>query len=120
MLRRSFVAGLGALWLPAAARAEPSLAAEPFALGVASGRPSPGSVVLWTRLMPKGEPGERLVAPVPVDWAIAEDEGMRRIVGSGQAVAEARWAHSVHVEVQGLRPGRPYWYRFTVRDTPSP
>jgi alkaline phosphatase D len=51
MLRRSFVAGLGGLWLPAAARAQPKPAANPFALGVASGRPRPQSVVLWTRLM---------------------------------------------------------------------
>jgi alkaline phosphatase D len=120
MLRRSFVAGLGGLWLPATARAEPPLAANPFALGIASGQPRPDSVVLWTRLMAEGNHGERLIAPIPVDWMIAEDEGMRRVVGSGQAFAEARWAHSVHVEVQGLRPNRPYWYRFTARGTPSP
>ncbi len=125
MHRRSFVAGMGAtglggLWLPAAARAEPPLAAEPFALGVASGRPMPGSVVLWTRLIAAGEPGEQLSAPIPVDWAIAEDEAMQRIVGRGQAIAEARWAHSVHVEAGGLKPSRPYWYRFTVRGKASP
>jgi alkaline phosphatase D len=120
MLCRSFVAGLSGLWLPSAARAAPPLAADPFALGVASGRPTPASVVLWTRVMPEGERGERLVAPVRVDWAIAEDEAMRRVVGTGQAVAEAQWAHSVHVEVGGLKPGRPYWYRFAVRGVASP
>jgi len=125
MHRRSFVAGLGAtglggLWLPVASRAEPPLAADPFALGVASGRPMPDSIVLWTRLIAAGEPGERLGTSIPVDWAIAEDEAMRRVVGHGQATAEARWAHSVHVEVGGLRPNRPYWYRFTVRGKASP
>ena len=125
MHRRSFVAGLGAtglggLWLPATARAEPPLAADPFALGVASGRPMPDSVVLWTRLIAAGEPGERLVSSIPVDWTIAEDEAMRRVVRHGQATAEARWAHSVHVEVGGLRPNRPYWYRFTARGKASP
>lgn len=125
MHRRSFVAGLGAagiggLWLPAAARAEPPLAADPFALGVASGRPMAGSVVLWTRLIAAGEAGEQLTAPIPVDWTIAEDEAMRRVVGHGQAMAEARWAHSVHVEAGGLKPNRPYWYRFTVRGKTSP
>ncbi|TAJ88067.1 alkaline phosphatase D family protein [Reyranella sp.] len=125
MHRRSFVAGMGAagiggLWLPAAARAELPLADDPFALGVASGRPMPGSVVLWTRLIAAGEPGEQLSAPIPVDWAIAEDEAMQRIVGRGQAIAEARWAHSVHVEAGDLKPSRPYWYRFTVRGKASP
>ena len=121
MRRRSFIAGLAGLSLPASARAEAPLAAEPFGLGVASGRPAPESVVLWTRLMAAaGDSGERLGAPIPVGWAIAEDKGMRRVIGSGQTIAEARWAHSVHVEAGGLRPGRPYWYRFTVRGKASP
>ena len=124
MLRRSFVAGLGGLWLPSAVRADTPppapLAADPFALGVASGRPAPDPVVLWTRLMPAGEPGERLGPAMTVGWAIAEDEAMRRVVQSGQATAEAAWAHSVHVEAGGLKPGRPYWYRFTVAGKASP
>jgi alkaline phosphatase D len=89
------------------------MAADPFALGVASGRPAPDSVVLWTRLM-AAERGERLGAPLPVNWAIAEDDKMQKVVRSGEATAEARWAHSVHVDVAGLKPDRPYWYRFTV------
>ena len=120
MLRRSFVAGSVGLWLPAAARAQPRLAANPFALGVASGRPRSQSIVLWTRLMAEGERSGRLIAPVPVGWTIAEDEAMQRVVASGQATAEARWAHSVHVKVQGLRPNRPYWYRFTAEGAASP
>ena len=124
MLRRSFVAGLSGLWLSSAVRADTPppapLAADPFALGVSSGRPAPDSVVLWTRLMPAGEPGERLGPAMRVDWAIAEDEAMRRIVQTGQATAEPAWAHSVHVEVAGLKPGRLYWYRFTVAGKASP
>ena len=120
MRRRSFLASLGGICLARAARAAPGLAANPFALGVASGRPRPGSIVLWTRLIADGGPEERLVGPVPVSWTIAEDATMQRIAGSGETIAEARWAHSVHVEVQGLKPNRPYWYRFTVQGTPSP
>ena len=119
MQRRVFVSGLGALWLPSLARADAPLAPQPFSLGVASGRPTPDSVVLWTRLM-AAQPSESLGAPIPVDWEIAEDEAMRRIVHAGQAVADARWAHSVHVEVGGLTPRRRYWYRFTVRGVASP
>src|SRR5689334_6582956 len=102
MKRRSFVTGAGALgaalWLPPRSRAQAPLAANPFGLGIASGHPMPDSVVLWTRLM-AGQRAERLGPPIPVDWTIAEDEAMTRIVQRGQATAEARWGHSVHVEV---------------------
>ncbi|CAN5366123.1 alkaline phosphatase D family protein [soil metagenome] len=119
MYRRSFLAGAGALWLPSMARAQAPLAAEPFGLGVASGHPQATGVVLWTRLM-AADPSAALDGPVPVQWTIAEDERLRNVVRSGEAVAEARWAHSLHVEVEGLRPNRPYWYRFTVQGKPSP
>ena len=118
MKRRSVVAGLGALWLPSMARAAVPLAAQPFGLGVASGRPTPGSVVLWTRLLAEN-PAERLADPIEVQWAIAEDERMSRLVRTGSAKAEPSWGHSVHVEVEGLRPNRFYWYRFTVQGKTS-
>jgi len=119
MKRRTFIAGSGALWLPSLARAAAPLAADPFGLGVASGRPTPGSVVLWTRLM-ADNPAERLEGTIAVDWSLAEDERMSRVVRSGTASADARWAHSVHVEVGGLLANRPYWYRFTVNGKASP
>jgi alkaline phosphatase D len=123
MHRRSFVAGLGSLaaspWLSLRARAAAPLAAEPFGLGVASGHPSPQSVVLWTRLL-AADPTQPLRGTFPVAWSIAEDERLQRVVRSGEAVAEPRWAHSVHVEAGGLQPGRPYWYRFTVNGKASP
>ena len=34
--------------------------------------------------------------------------------------AERRSAHCVHVEVSGLEPNRPYWYRFTGLGEQSP
>lgn len=125
MQRRSFVAGLSsvlgapALWLPSHARAAAPLAADPFGLGIASGRPLPTSVVLWTRLM-AADPADRLDGAIPVGWTIAEDEWMQKVVRSGEATAEPRWGHSVHVDVEGLRPNRPYWYRFTVQGKASP
>src|SRR5690242_10790260 len=119
MQRRSFVIGVGSLWLPSLARAQAPLADDPFALGVASGRPAPDSVVLWTRLM-AAVPSDRLSAPMTVGWAIAEDDRMQKVVRSGEATAEAGWAHSVHVDVAGLKADRPYWYRFTVNGKASP
>src|SRR5262245_19408592 len=44
---------------------------------------------------------------------------MRTVVQRGSAVAEAAYAHSVHLEVRGLDGDRPYWYRFTSGDAES-
>jgi alkaline phosphatase D len=129
--RRSFVTGTASLatvaWLsgcrsPASQASAPRFSAYPFSLGVASGEPSPDGMVIWTRLAPEPlVPGGGLPpAPIPVRWEIAEDEGMRRIVQSGEAVARSEWGHSVHVEPAGLRPDRWYWYRFSAGDARSP
>jgi alkaline phosphatase D len=119
MKRRALLATASALWLPSMARAAAPLAADPFGLGVASGRPTPDSVVLWTRLLAE-DPRESPGAAHPVGWSIAEDPQMQKVVHSGEAIAEPRWAHSVHVDVGGLRPDRTYWYRFTVAGKASP
>jgi alkaline phosphatase D len=109
--RRSFLKTVGAL---GAAHALPAFAANPFSLGVASGYPSPDGVVLWTRLAGTLDP-----LGVPVRWEIATDEGMKSIISSGTAGADAAWAHSVHVEVKGLSPERWYWYRFMTAGAES-
>ncbi|HWP19071.1 MAG TPA: alkaline phosphatase D family protein [Burkholderiaceae bacterium] len=95
---------------------------EPFTLGVASGMPRPGSVVLWTRLAPR--PLDRDWGMTPeahaLHWEVAEDEGFARVVRRGQTLARPEHAHSVHVEVTGLQPGRVYHYRFRSGDVWSP
>src|SRR3954447_19378378 len=111
--RRRFLQSLATL---AAAAAVPRAAisgfkAYPFTLGVASGYPSATSVVLWTRLMGDLDP-----APIPVRWEISSDEAMKSVVRSGSISADPAWAHSARVEVQGLEPDRPYWYRFSAAD----
>lgn len=87
---------------------------NPFTLGIASGYPTPDSMVLWTRLaLSPLEPGGGMPGEViPVNWAIATDEHMRSVVQHGTAYATPEWAHSIHVEPSGLDPGREYWYRF--------
>jgi alkaline phosphatase D len=37
---------------------------------------------------------------------------MRNVVRRGVALAHPRFAHSVHVDADGLDPGKTYWYRF--------
>ena len=94
---------------------------EPFTLGVASGCPRPDGVVLWTRLAPDALNGGGMgKQPLEVTWEVSEDEGFRRIVQRGAAIATAELAHSVHVELRGLAPGRFYWYRFRSGNAQSP
>lgn len=129
--RRHFVvgagAGFGATLIGANATASPGggrLSQNPFALGVASGDPLSDSVILWTRLAldPLDESGfaGMPARTVPVQWQVAEDPGMRRVVRRGTFRARPENAHSVHVDVRGLRPGREYWYRFKVMRWLSP
>ena len=104
-----------------AAEARPMFKADPFTLGVASGDPDSSSVVLWTRLAPEplvpdGGMGQRRVQ---VDWVVAEDEQLNHVVARGSEVASPQLGHSVHAEVQGLKPDRWYWYRFQSGDSQS-
>lgn len=111
--RRRVLSGAAALGVWALAPAvvgraiaQPGLSGHPFTLGVASGSPRPGGVVLWTRLAPSplfpggGMPRE----VVPVECEVASDESMTQIVQRGATAAAPEWAHSVHVEVEGLEP----------------
>ena len=96
--------------------------ADPFRLGVASGDPDHAGFVLWTRLAPRPlEPdGGMEPALVAVRWEVAEDEAMKTVVQSGTATATRLLGHSVHVEVNGLKPDRWYWYRFQAGEAQSP
>jgi alkaline phosphatase D len=99
-----------------------SLADNPFTLGVASGDPDATSVVLWTKLAtdPLEPDGGMKPESVPVAWEVAEDQSLKKIVAKGTSAAAPKFGHSVHVEVNGLRPDRWYWYRFMTGDAVSP
>ncbi|MER6097251.1 alkaline phosphatase D family protein [Streptomyces sp. NPDC001728] len=95
---------------------------DPFTLGVASGDPLPGSVLLWTRLAPRPfEPDGGLpAARLSVHWELARDERFTRTVRRGRTTAHPEFRHSVHVEVEHLDPDREFLYRFRVGDWTSP
>ena len=86
----------------------------PFSLGIASGDPAPDGFVIWTRLAPDPlEPhGGMGMGVMPVTWEVASDDRFQAIVAKGEAAARPELGHSVHVEVAGLQPDRPYYYRF--------
>jgi alkaline phosphatase D len=95
--------------------ARPAFARYPFSLGIASGDPSADGAVIWTRLAPEPLRGGGMpMRAVEVGWEVAADEGMRRVIKRGTAIAAPMLGHSVHVELNGLQPGREYWYRFVA------
>ncbi|RYJ00598.1 MAG: alkaline phosphatase, partial [Acetobacteraceae bacterium] len=114
------------LAMPALVTACKSRAAQPFGpftLGVASGDPWPDGVVLWTRLAPEPLAPLGGMAPdarIEVGWEVAEDPGFQRIAARGRELAHAGEGFAIHAEAGGLRPGRPYWYRFQADGMPSP
>ena len=129
LTRRSLLAGglalLAAPHLRASTRAararELRWQSTPFSLGVASGDPTPNGVVLWTRLAVDPLNGGGMpAANVDVAWAVADDDKMTRVVRRGTATARPDFAHAVHVEVEGLNPGRTYWYQFRAGNDQSP
>jgi len=82
---------------------------------VASGEPLPDSVMIWTRLAPDPlNNGGMPQKPVTLRWEVAVDDKMRDVVQRGKVTAQPEFAHSVHVEVAGLKPHHWYWYRFDV------
>jgi alkaline phosphatase D len=119
-------AGATSIWPPAASAApyRGPLRADPFTLGVASGDPEHDGFVLWTRLAPNPLADDGLGGmpsrDVHVRWELAADPGFRRIVRRGVTVARAKAAHTVHVELHGLPPGREFHYRFKAERYVSP
>jgi len=89
--------------------------ANPFYLGVASGDPRPDSVVIWTRLA-RETLGNALSSnePVAVDYEIAETANFSTIYRKGSAAALPELGYSVHLDLQGLNPGKEYYYRWML------
>ena len=113
MSRRQFLASavaLGATAVWASARGRYSQVAwsevrDSYPEGVASGDPSPESVILWTRHPSSGS--ARLTVEV------AEDEHFTRVIARVNATASADLDWTCRILVIGLRPRTTYWYRFT-------
>lgn len=116
------MATFAAMPVPAArpALAKPRFLNDPFTLGVASGEPLSDGFVIWTRLAPDPCNPEALPPEsIEVEWEVAAEPAFRRVVQKGRALAQPEWAHAVHVELRGLEPGRPFWYRFRAGDAES-
>ena len=77
---------------------------------------------LWTRLAPEPlvEGGGMPRRDVAVRWELARDHRFKKVERRGVVAAVPELAHSVHVDVRGLDPGREYFYRFSTGPDRSP
>ncbi len=112
--RRQLIAtsafGLGGLILPGGAATAQGLgAAKGFTHNVASGEPDTESVLLWTRYVGTGD-----AAHVTAEVSATPD--FARLIG-GAAVTTGPWRDwTAKVAVDGLSPGKTYYYRFVAAD----
>jgi alkaline phosphatase D len=79
-----------------------------FLHGVASGDPTADSIILWTRVSVDSP------RAVEVNWCMAEDREMTRIVASGRTRTDASKDFTVKVDADGLPAGTTLFYQFAV------
>ncbi|MDQ3404972.1 MAG: alkaline phosphatase D family protein [Actinomycetota bacterium] len=118
--RRTFLlGGLASAGVTLLSASNAHAAPYPFTLGVASGEPLSDGFVLWTRLAPSPLNADGLGGmantTVAVEWQVATDDRFTQLARTGSVNATQGSAHSVHVEVGGLQPGREYFYRFRAQ-----
>ncbi len=102
--------GIGALALPGFATAAGVADLRGFTHAVASGEPATDSVLLWTRYVPAGGGAVELRAE------IAETSDFARVVSGGSQITGPWRDHTAKVTVEGLAPGRAYFFRFVAPD----
>ncbi|KAK2795902.1 hypothetical protein FQN50_009680 [Emmonsiellopsis sp. PD_5] len=114
-----------------------------FTHGVASGDPYATSVILWTRCAPSTENVEDAVdaerggelydsvpiygekegnaavskAPVCLNYNVATDKELKKVVDSGTVYTSSDVDYTVKVEASHLKPFTTYYYQFTVCDS---
>jgi alkaline phosphatase D len=113
--------------------------ASDFQHGVASGDPLADRVILWTRVTLSAEALANVAAAeaearknprlagelenlkrIPLRWEVALDPQFKRKARVGVAFALPERDYTVKVDVDGLRAGTTYYYRFVGRDINSP
>jgi alkaline phosphatase D len=79
----------------------------PFYHGVASGDPLHDRVIIWTRVTPN-----EIDSTVAVSWEIAKDPNFASLYKSGSTITSRNRDFTVKVDVDALKPGQIYYYRF--------
>lgn len=81
-----------------------------FPQGVASGDPTPSSVVLWTRV--ERVAGGGVDSGINLIAQVSRDEGFARVIAEEEIRVDAASDHTARLILQGLKPGETYYYRF--------
>ncbi|WP_250007810.1 alkaline phosphatase [Actinoplanes sp. M2I2] len=113
--RRSLLLLAGAGVAGAAVSSPAAAATTVFQHGVASGDPTPGGILLWTRVTVES-PGPAAT----VQWQIAADASFSAVIRSGAVLTGPERDYTVKADVDGLAAGTTYWYRFGLGGTWSP
>ena len=77
---------------------------QPFALGVASGRPRSDSLVLWTRLLLRADDAHLANQALPVELEVFVDAALKQRVQVHTITTNAVRGHSVHAQLKNLKP----------------
>jgi len=115
LTRRS---ALTSLAVTTAAASSAHAESKPFDLafkhGVASGDPTAAAVIIWTRVSTNSS------GAVPVEWMVATDKEMKKVVRAGSAMAFPSRDHTVKADATGLKAGTTYFYAFKANGVMSP
>jgi alkaline phosphatase D len=88
---------------------------KPFYHGVASGDPLTDRVIIWTRVTPDDS-----LSSIEVSWEISENQQFNPPLKQQKATTSPDRDYTVKVDVDGLRPGSQYYYRFHALGKTSP
>lgn len=83
-----------------------------FPQGVASGDPTPETVVLWTRV----QVADGAEAPVPLRAQVSRSAGFREVLVDRSMTVGSESDHTLRLLVDGLEAGERYFYRFVAPD----
>lgn len=79
-----------------------------FGWGVASGDPTRSSVIIWTRAVPENTE----VSTFEIAYEVAEDAAFETMHDTGIVQTSPARDYTVKVDVEGLKAGKTYFYRF--------
>ena len=84
-----------------------------FPQGIASGDPTPDSVLLWTRVQRSSTPTRR---PVPLTVQVSRTEAFDTVLAERRVTPTAASDHTARVFVYGLPADTTLYYRFQAQD----
>ncbi len=84
-----------------------------FSDGVASGDPTPGSIVLWSRL-------DDVKAKGAVELEVATDKAFKKVVSRAKVLTGPQINGAIKAQVSKLKPYEEYFYRFSTSKKDSP